>query len=100
MAKRASQYVCQACGAVASKWTGRCESCGEWNAIIEEPLAGQAPGGLGRERGRSAHRLDFQSLDGPAQDIPRRSTDLGIVVIAQRFMDDVYKSCLTLERFE
>ena len=40
VAKHASQYVCQSCGAVTPKWSGRCESCGEWNAIIEEPLGG------------------------------------------------------------
>ena len=25
-----------ACGAVTAKWTGRCESCGDWNTIVEE----------------------------------------------------------------
>jgi DNA repair protein RadA/Sms len=41
MAKAASQFVCQSCGAVASKWSGRCDNCGEWNTIVEE--AGAAP---------------------------------------------------------
>jgi DNA repair protein RadA/Sms len=36
MAKLKTTYVCQACGAVSGKWTGRCESCGEWNTIVEE----------------------------------------------------------------
>ncbi|MBD3382111.1 MAG: DNA repair protein RadA, partial [candidate division Zixibacteria bacterium] len=38
MAKASSQqvYVCQNCGAVYSKWMGRCSSCGEWNSLTEE----------------------------------------------------------------
>jgi len=74
VAKRASQYVCQSCGAVAPKWSGRCESCGAWNAVIEEPLTADAPGGLGR--GRRARKLDFHVLDGPAESIPRRLTGI------------------------
>ena len=70
MAKRASQFVCQSCGAVTPKWSGRCESCGEWNAIIEEPLASAAPGGLGPggRGGRAAQKLAFHALDGPERD--------------------------------
>ncbi len=36
MAKSKTCYICQSCGAVSSKWVGRCVSCGEWNSIIEE----------------------------------------------------------------
>ncbi len=36
MAKSKSTFVCQACGAVSSRWVGRCDSCGEWNSIVEE----------------------------------------------------------------
>ncbi|HEY9538763.1 MAG TPA: DNA repair protein RadA, partial [Kiloniellaceae bacterium] len=45
MAKPRSHYVCQDCGAVAPKWTGRCEGCGAWNALVEESVQ-SAPGGL------------------------------------------------------
>ncbi|MEO8884150.1 MAG: DNA repair protein RadA [Devosia sp.] len=38
MAKAKSQFVCQSCGAVYSRWQGRCESCAEWNTIVEELL--------------------------------------------------------------
>ena len=38
MAKSSSQYVCQSCGAVHSKWAGRCDACGEWNSIVEESV--------------------------------------------------------------
>lgn len=36
MAKSRTSFVCQACGAVSSRWQGRCDACGEWNSIVEE----------------------------------------------------------------
>lgn len=33
MAKTANKYICSACGAVSSSWTGRCANCGEWNTL-------------------------------------------------------------------
>ena len=36
MAKQKSVFFCQNCGAQASKWIGRCPSCGEWNTYVEE----------------------------------------------------------------
>ncbi|MDA3815779.1 MAG: DNA repair protein RadA [Prolixibacteraceae bacterium] len=36
MAKTKTIYVCQGCGATAPKWTGKCQSCGEWNTVVEE----------------------------------------------------------------
>jgi DNA repair protein RadA/Sms len=36
MTRTKTSYVCQACGAVSPRWQGRCESCGEWNTIVEE----------------------------------------------------------------
>jgi DNA repair protein RadA/Sms len=43
MARAVKRYVCQACGAVGSKWQGKCDACGAWNAILEE-AALEAPG--------------------------------------------------------
>ena len=31
-----SVFICQSCGAVHSKWSGKCSECGEWNTITEE----------------------------------------------------------------
>ncbi len=36
MTKPRSQFVCQNCGAIYSKWVGRCENCGEWNTLVEQ----------------------------------------------------------------
>ena len=31
-------YRCSECGAESAKWGGRCEACGEWNTLAEEPV--------------------------------------------------------------
>jgi DNA repair protein RadA/Sms len=36
MPKSRTVYICQNCGAEASKWMGRCQSCGQWNTYVEE----------------------------------------------------------------
>ncbi len=36
MVKAKSRFVCQNCGATFAKWAGRCESCGEWNTLLEQ----------------------------------------------------------------
>ncbi|MFL5516521.1 MAG: DNA repair protein RadA [Gemmatimonadales bacterium] len=49
MAKARSVYRCTECGHEHAKWVGRCEGCGAWNAVAEEPVlerkAARAPGG-------------------------------------------------------
>ncbi|HJM93475.1 MAG: DNA repair protein RadA [Alphaproteobacteria bacterium] len=65
MAKAAEIFVCQSCGAVHGKWSGRCSGCGEWNSIAEEaareaPPKGLESAGKGRDRGRV---LDFHKLN-------------------------------------
>lgn len=35
MAKAKMMYVCSACGAQASKWSGQCADCGQWNTLEE-----------------------------------------------------------------
>ncbi|MGE4047241.1 MAG: DNA repair protein RadA [Acetobacteraceae bacterium] len=73
MAKPTSRYVCQSCGAVTPKWAGRCETCGEWNTIVEEAVtprpgpAGKAPVGKG---------VAFVGLAGSAAPPPRAVTGI------------------------
>ena len=38
MAKTKTSYFCQSCGAQAAKWAGKCNSCGEWNTLVEEVI--------------------------------------------------------------
>lgn len=39
MAKAKTVYRCTECGAEYSKWQGRCDTCGEWNTLVEEVVA-------------------------------------------------------------
>ena len=66
MAKTPS-FTCTACGASHSKWSGRCDACGEWNSIVEEaPLsAGPASKSLGASRGRSVPLTDLATEETP-----------------------------------
>ncbi len=45
MAKLKTSYYCNACGAVAPKWSGQCGDCGAWNSLVEsvepKPSGGQ-----------------------------------------------------------
>ena len=60
-------FTCTACGTAHSKWSGRCEACGEWNTIIEEaPLsAGPAKKSLGAARGAKIHLSDLATEETP-----------------------------------
>jgi len=42
-------HRCSACGSIATRWAGRCATCGEWNTLVEE-MAGGAGGPLGASR--------------------------------------------------
>lgn len=37
MAKSKQQYICTNCGAEYPVWSGRCNACGEWNTLEEQP---------------------------------------------------------------
>ncbi|HYG14362.1 MAG TPA: DNA repair protein RadA, partial [Bacteroidia bacterium] len=43
MAKVQKSFFCQNCGAQASKWIGKCPSCGEWNTYVEEVIQRDKP---------------------------------------------------------
>jgi DNA repair protein RadA/Sms len=67
MARSRSVWRCAECAHDHPKWAGRCEGCGEWNTVAEEPLAvtvvrsggGQAAAApIVRLRDVTAERLD------------------------------------------
>ena len=66
MAKIQQQFVCQECGGWHNKWSGRCDSCGSWNSIVEESIA---PKQTARHK-----RIDsaefFSTLELPERDGP------------------------------
>jgi DNA repair protein RadA/Sms len=39
MAKTRTVYRCTECGAEYAKWQGRCDTCGDWNTLVEETAA-------------------------------------------------------------
>jgi DNA repair protein RadA/Sms len=76
MAKVTKSFVCQSCGSVTSRWLGKCESCNEWNTIVEEAAPQSAPKGLGpsRNKGKS---LELVSLKGESNNnVPRHVTGI------------------------
>ncbi|HKS90013.1 MAG TPA: DNA repair protein RadA [Stellaceae bacterium] len=78
MAKTQSRFACQECGAVAPRWTGRCEACGAWNSLVEEVPRAGPPKGLGQTAGgrRGAAALDFVALRGEGAGPPRLQTGI------------------------
>jgi DNA repair protein RadA/Sms len=73
MAKPTARYVCQSCGAIAPKWVGRCETCGEWNTIVEEAIESK-PGAA--KPGAKPSRLAFVGLEGTTAPPPRAQTGI------------------------
>ncbi len=71
MAKASARYVCQSCGASYTRWSGRCDNCGEWNTIVEEESRESAPKGLTGKRGR---KIELQPLAGEAPAELRRAS--------------------------
>jgi len=73
MAKSTSSFVCQSCGAVHPKWSGKCDACGAWNSIVEE-ASETTPKGLTSGKGK---KIEFMALDNGAKDATRASTGIG-----------------------
>ncbi len=73
MARTAHAYVCQSCGTSTTKWAGKCESCGEWNSIVEEILNDRPPQGLGRGKGKV---IELAALSGTSKTYARRKTGI------------------------
>ena len=70
MAKARSNFVCQNCGAVTPRWQGKCESCGEWNSIVEETAA-QASVPATQRTSRKGRLIALEPLSGKSEDAPR-----------------------------
>ncbi len=75
MAKSASSFVCQSCGSAASKWSGRCDNCGEWNTIIEEKTSAPVSGAKGASlpKGKASRLV---GLRGESPPLPRIQTGI------------------------
>ncbi len=75
MAKSASSFVCQSCGSTASKWSGRCDNCGEWNSIVEEKSSAPVSGAKGASlpKGKASRLV---GLRGESPPLPRIQTGI------------------------
>lgn len=70
-ARSRSTYRCTECGAESPKWAGRCDACGEWNTLAEEPAArtgrgGQARGSRSRASGDPGDPVRVGDVEGAA----------------------------------
>jgi DNA repair protein RadA/Sms len=69
VARTGNHFVCQSCGAVFSKWSGKCDACHAWNSIVEE-AASETPHAT---RGSNSRRLlELVPLAGASPPAPRR----------------------------
>ena len=68
MSKAHSVFRCTECGADQPKWGGKCDACGAWNSLIEEPV--------GRLSGSAVRSL-------PTAKPPIRLTDLKSEAVAR-----------------
>lgn len=75
MAKAKTQFVCQNCGTVYSRWVGKCDGCGQWNTIVEEDPMGGIGGGPGKtpKKGRP---VALTLLSGEIEEAPRIQTGI------------------------
>lgn len=76
MAKSPS-FTCSNCATVFNKWSGRCDSCGEWNTITEVKPLSEGPKSskaLGQIRGR---KLDLTDLATKQSAPPRTNSGVG-----------------------
>lgn len=62
MIKNKSQFVCQQCGASYSKWSGRCDGCGQWNTLLEEVATLEKKAVVDRSRGKIVVAQDFREV--------------------------------------
>ena len=81
MAKASLNFVCQSCGAAFSKWSGRCDGCGEWNTIVEEKPLSEGPAKKAlSSRGRSIALTDLAAKEAPPPRTAARLDELDRVL--------------------
>ena len=77
MAKQSrAVFVCQNCGATASRWSGRCTACGEWNTLVEEQ-ASVAPPGTGLAKATRGRPVELVGLSGSSPEARELPTGIG-----------------------
>jgi DNA repair protein RadA/Sms len=73
MPRSSTIFTCSGCGHESPKWHGRCPGCGEWNTLVESPVASrQSPG---RARGAPLRPVPLAEVEAPA--VERLRTGIG-----------------------
>lgn len=88
MAKSKILYVCSACGASYSGWSGKCNTCGEWNTI-EEKISEQSTSAGGKSIAKG-HQLEYADISSGVDDITKR------ISVGIKDIDDVLGGGLVL----
>ncbi len=66
-----TSFVCQNCGAVSSRWQGKCDDCGEWNTLVEESGGGGVGASPAARKLGKGRPVALTSLAGGGDDAPR-----------------------------
>jgi DNA repair protein RadA/Sms len=74
MARANASFACQSCGAMHSKWSGKCEACDGWNTIVEEASA--IPAGASARPRAKGRRFAMEDLKTEDKEPPRRPTGI------------------------
>lgn len=75
MAKNKTQYVCHSCGSSFPQWSGKCDSCNEWNTLVED----NPSTGIGANPGKQMKKgqaVQLVSLAGETEQAPRIATGI------------------------
>jgi len=75
MARGQSSFACNNCGAVTNKWSGKCESCHQWNTISEEAGSSAPPIGRGAKAAKG-QAITLTSLAGNEAEPERKKTGI------------------------
>lgn len=76
MAKPSKSYICQSCGAVAARWSGKCAACGDWNTLVEEAATPTNAPALVAIKGGKGRKAAFETLNAKTEDAPRLKTGI------------------------
>ena len=78
MAKAKTNFTCSDCGAIASKWTGQCTACLQWNTMVETVVESVGVNRMSQQQHKSlaqtAPVLSLADID--AIDVPRFGTGI------------------------
>ncbi len=76
MAKPSKTFICQNCGAVSSRWVGKCNSCGEWDSFVEEISTSSGIASGPKSDHSQGNIIQLEDLKGTVEDAPRIASGL------------------------